>query len=54
MAPSVTLQPLVRAADPAGRSSDPEDETAEFAGLEAAAQAELALLEALTHEVRTP
>jgi len=54
MAPSVTLQPLVRAPDAAGRNPDPGEETAAVAGLEAAAQAELALLEALTHEVRTP
>jgi signal transduction histidine kinase len=54
MAPSVTLQPLVRAPDVAGRGGDSEAEERADAGLEAAAQAELALLEALTHEVRTP
>lgn len=42
MAPSVTLQPVVRAEPP--RDGD----------LEANANGELALLEALTHEVRTP
>ena len=54
MAPSVTLQPLVRAPDGAGRGPEAEGEERADAGLEAAAQAELALLEALTHEVRTP
>jgi len=54
MAPSVTLQPLVRTPDGAGRSPEAEGEERADAGLEAAAQAELALLEALTHEVRTP
>ena len=54
MAPSVTLQPLVRAPDGAGRGPEAEGEDRAEVGLEAAAQAELALLEALTHEVRTP
>lgn len=54
MAPSVTLQPLVRAVEiPArGGEADGDDETDH--GPEAAAQAELTLLEALTHEVRPP
>ena len=51
MAPSVTLQPLVRPPEPVAAAEAPERDTA---GLEAAAQAELTLLEALTHEVRTP
>jgi signal transduction histidine kinase len=46
MAPSVTLQPLVPATETAGGSEE--------AGEDAAARSELALLEALTHEVRTP
>jgi signal transduction histidine kinase len=54
MAPSVTLQPLVRAPEGAGRDPEAEGDERADAGLEAAAQAELALLEALTHEVRTP
>jgi signal transduction histidine kinase len=52
MAPSVTLQPLVRPPEPA---AEEEEASARLdAGIEAAAQAELTLLEALTHEVRTP
>jgi len=57
MAPSVTLQPLVRAPSGGGPKAAQARggvAGAEGAGGDAAAQAELALLEALTHEVRTP
>jgi signal transduction histidine kinase len=56
MAPSVTLQPLVRSAEAGGGRPAAEAEASDEgrSGPEAAAQAELALLEALTHEVRTP
>ena len=62
MAPSVTLQPLVRTPAPhSPQGSGPAAEPLQTpeAGLDGpgarrAAQAELTLLEALTHEVRTP
>jgi len=52
MAPSVTLQPLIR--PPEAAAEEAEASVRVEAGIEAAAQAELTLLEALTHEVRTP
>lgn len=61
MAPSVTLQPLVRApaAVESGSTTAAEGTAAggsgqDGSGQRRAANAELALLEALTHEVRTP
>jgi signal transduction histidine kinase len=56
MAPSVTLQPLVRStATPPGSSADDGGGSGpDGTGQRRAANAELALLEALTHEVRTP
>lgn len=58
MAPSVTLQPLVRAPSPDGPGAPQGPQAAAEHPLSAdsrrAAGAELALLEALTHEVRTP
>ena len=56
MAPSVTLQPLARPAAPVAASAPSREATEATAGARSrtAADAELALLEALTHEVRTP
>ncbi len=56
MAPSVTLQPLVRstATPPGSPAADGGGSGPDGTGQRRAANAELALLEALTHEVRTP